>query len=307
MRPGELRLGYTAFSGTTPFHCIRFVFLLEFSRSSETITHVLGEGSPVAVVVWLGRKTIDGYTYLSDLVALAYLSLRELAMPARQGRGEALRVITRQILFTGVDALPVVSAIALMLGLIIITQAGTQLPKVGAGALVGNIIVVVVIRELGPLLTAFIVVGRSGTAITTELGNMRVGQEVAALELMGVRVTRFIVMPRLVGMVLSMVCLTLYFDAVAVLGGFVVAKAKLTVPFEVFAQAVTHSLSLTDVAVTAVKSVLFGAAVATICCHHGLAVRSSYTEVPQQATRAMINSVTMCLILDILVTVAAYF
>ncbi|MEK6618439.1 MAG: ABC transporter permease, partial [Nitrospirota bacterium] len=97
----------------------------------------------MAVVVWLGRKTIDGYTYLSDLAALAYLSLRELAMPARQGRGEALRVITRQILFTGVDALPVVSAIALMLGLIIITQAGTQLPKVGAGALVGNIIVVV--------------------------------------------------------------------------------------------------------------------------------------------------------------------
>ena len=261
----------------------------------------------MAVVAWLGQRTIDGYTYLVDLTGLVYLSLRELVTPGRQGRGEALRVITRQILFTGLDALPVVSAIALMLGFIIITQAGTQLPKVGAGALLGNIIVVVVIRELGPLLTAFIVVGRSGTAIATELGNMRVGQEVAALELMGVRVTRLIVMPRLVGMVIAMVCLTLYFDAVAVLGGFVVAKAELTVPFEVFAQAVTHSLSLMDVVVTAVKSVLFGMAVATICCDHGLSVRSSYTEVPQQTTRAMINSVTICLILDILVTVTAYF
>ncbi|MBI4400737.1 MAG: ABC transporter permease [Nitrospirae bacterium] len=261
----------------------------------------------MAVVGWLGQKTIDGYTYLADLSALVVQSFRELVTPSRQGRGEAFRVIIRQILFTGVDALPVVSAIALMVGIIIITQAGTQLPRVGAGGLVGNIIVVVVIRELGPLLTAFIVVGRSGTAITTELGNMRVGQEVAALELMGIRVTRFIVMPRLVGMVLSMVCLTLYFDAVAVLGGFVVAKIKLTVPFAVFAQAVTQSLSFADVAVTAIKGVLFGTAVAAICSYHGLSVRSSYTEVPQQTTRAMINSVTICLLLDILVTVTVYF
>lgn len=258
-------------------------------------------------IVWVGRKAIEGYTYLVDLAALVVISLRELANPGRQGRVEAVRVITRQLLFTGVDALPVVSAIALMIGLIIITQAGTQLPKVGAGDMVGNIIVVVVIRELGPLLTAFIVVGRSGTAITTELGNMKVGQEVTALELMGISVARFIVMPRLVGMILAMICLTLYFDAVAVLGGFVVAKAKLTVPFEQFAHAITQSLSLIDVFVTATKGALFGTAVAAICCHHGLSVQSSYTEVPQQTTRAMINSVTICLVLDIFVTVAAYF
>lgn len=256
---------------------------------------------------WLGRQAMAAYAYVADLATLVVLSLAELLARGRQGRGEAFRVITRQILFTGVDALPVVSAIALMIGLIIITQAGTQLPKVGAGDMVGNIIVVVVIRELGPLLTAFIVVGRSGTAIATELGNMKVGQEVTALELMGISVVRFIVMPRVVGMIMAMVCLTLYFDAVAVLGGFVVAKFKLTVPFTQFAQAITQSLSLTDMIVTATKGVVFGTAVAAICCHHGLSVRSSYTEVPQQTTRAMINSVTVCLILDILVTVGAYF
>jgi phospholipid/cholesterol/gamma-HCH transport system permease protein len=270
---------------------------------SQGTEQVAGQGA----LDWVGRKAIDAYSYVADLGALVYVALRELARPSPQGRGEAFRVIARQLLFTGVDALPVVSAIALMLGLIIITQAGTQLPKVGAGDLVGNIIVVVVIRELGPLLTAFIVVGRSGTAITTELGNMRVGQEVTALELMGISVTRFIVMPRLVGMILSMICLTLYFDTVAVLGGFVVAKVKLTVPFVAFAHAVTQSLSLTDVIVTAAKGMLFGTAVAAICCHHGLSVQSSYTEVPQQTTKAMINSVTICLLLDILVTVTAYF
>lgn len=263
--------------------------------------------SPAGVVGWLGRKTLAGYSYLAGLATLVFLAVWDLVAPTRQGRGEAARIIARQILFTGVDALPVVSAIALMLGIIIITQAGTQLPKVGAGGLVGTIIVVVVIRELGPLLTAFIVVGRSGTAITTELGNMRVGQEVTALELMGVRVTRFVVMPRLVGVILSMVCLTLYFDAVAVLGGFIVAKIKLTVPFEVFGQAIAESLSLEDVILTAVKSILFGTAIAAICCQHGLSVRTSSTEVPQQVTKAMINSVTVCLVMDILITVAVYF
>lgn len=262
---------------------------------------------PGAVIAWVGRKVMAWYAYIADLMALVYLSLRELTNPVARVRRTASGVILRQILFTGVDALPVMSAIALMVGIIIITQAGTQLPKVGAGDQIGNIIVVTVIRELGPLLTMFIVVGRSGSAITTELGYMRVGQEITALELMGVQVTRFIVMPRMMGMILSMICLTLYFDTVAVLGGFVVAKLKLTVPFAAFAKAVTHSLSVTDLVVTATKGVLFGMAVAAICCHHGLSVRSSFTEVPQQTTRAMINSLKICLVLDIVVTVTAYF
>ena len=78
-------------------------------------------------------------------------------------------------------------------------------------------------------------------------------------------------------------------------------------PFAAFAKAVTQSLSVTDLVVTATKGVLFGMAVASICCHHGLSVRSSYTEVPQQTTRAMINSLKICLVLDIVVTVTAYF
>jgi phospholipid/cholesterol/gamma-HCH transport system permease protein len=260
-----------------------------------------------AVPGWIGAKVLAALGYVADLGSVVTQSIWDLLSPGRKGRGEAFRVITKQILFTGVDAFPVVSGIALMLGIIIITQAGTQLPKLGAGGLIGNIIVVVVIREMGPLLTAFIVVGRSGTAITTELGNMRVGREVLALELMGIRVTRYIVMPRMVGMVLSMICLTLYFDAVCVLGGFFVAKIVLTVPFDAFAQGVAKSLSLIDIVVTFVKAATFGTAVAAICSYHGLCVRASYTEVPQQTTRAMINSLTICLLLDIVITLAAYF
>ncbi len=258
-------------------------------------------------VALLGQTVIGWFNYVADLIALIVLAFRDLVVMRREGRVATSGVVARQILFTGVDALPVMSAIALMIGVIVITQAGTQLPKVGAGAQIGTIIVVTVIRELGPLLTMFIVVGRSGSAITTELGYMSVRREIAALELMGVSVSRFIVMPRMIGMILSMICLTLYFDMVAVLGGFILARIKMTVPFAAFGTAVAKSLEVTDLVVTATKGTLFGAAVAAICCHHGLSVKESMTEIPQQTTRAMINCLKICLVLDIIVTAIAYF
>lgn len=263
-------------------------------------------GSSQRMIEWVGRKTIAGYTYLTALATLAAQAFLDFLLPAKQGRRQSLLILIRQILFTGVDALPVTTVIALMVGIIIITQAGTQLPKLGAGGLVGGIIVVTVIRELGPLLTAFIVVGRSGTAIATELGNMSVTREVVALRLMGIPISTFVIMPRMVGMVLSMICLTLYFDVVAVLGGYLVAHAQLTIPFYAFVEGVIKALSSADVALTVLKGLLFGSAVAAICCHHGLSVRSSFTEVPQQTTRAMINSFVLCLLIDVLVTVPLY-
>lgn len=258
------------------------------------------------MIAWTGRKTVEGVAYAADILFLGYLAFKELLSPSRRGRGEAFRVIARQILFTGVDALPVVGAIALMLGLIVIIQAGLALPQVGAGEFMAHVVVVALVRELGPLLTAFIVVWRSGTAMCTELGNMRVGREIDALEAMGISVVRFLVMPRVVGAVVSIVCLTVYFDLVAIIGGFLVAKVALTIPFLVYLTEIEKALSVADVLITLIKSALFGLTIAVICCHHGLAVAGAVTEVPQQNSRAMLNTVAACLVLDIIVSVGFY-
>ena len=258
------------------------------------------------MIAWTGRKTVEGLEFVAAVLVLGFSAVRELFSPARRGRGEVFRVITRQILFTGVDALPVVGAIAMMLGLIIIIQAGTTLPQVGAGAFLAKIIELTVVRELGPLLTAFIVIWRSGTAICTELGNMQVGQEIAALDAMGISLVRFLVMPRVAGMIVAMVCLTIYFDLIAIVGGFLVAKVHLTIPIQVYLEEIEEALSASDVLITVIKSVLFGFAIAVICCHHGLSVVSSTTEVPQQTTRAMLNTVTVCMVIDIIVSVWVY-
>ncbi len=244
--------------------------------------------------------------YASEVLYLGYLASKEIFAASPRKRGETYRIIARQVIFTGVDALPPVTFIALMVGLLVIIQAGTTLPHVGASGLLAQIIVLTIVRELGPLITAFIVVWRSGTAISTELGNMRVGKESTALEAMGINVTRFIVMPRLIGAIIAMICLTVYFDLVAVVGGFLVAKTKLTIPLAVYLEDIGNALSLADILITLIKAVLFGFTIAVICSHHGLSVEGSPTEVPQQTTRAMLNTVTICLVFDIIVTVGFY-
>jgi phospholipid/cholesterol/gamma-HCH transport system permease protein len=135
---------------------------------------------------------------------------------------------------------------------------------------------------------------------------MQVGQEIAALEAMGINVVRFLVMPRMVGAIVAVLCLTIYFDLVAILGGFLVAKVKLTIPVAVYLEEVGKALTIADVLITVIKGSLFGLVTAVICCHHGLSVGSTVTQVPQQTTRAMLNTVTACLVLDIIVSVAFY-
>ena len=110
----------------------------------------------------------------------------------------------------------------------------------------------------------------------------------------------------MVGAIVAITCLTVLFDLVAVIGGFLVAKMSLTIPFLVYLGEIEQALSIADVAITVVKSALFGLTIAMICCHHGLAVVGSSTEVPQQNSRAMLNTVAACLVVDIIVSVGFY-
>ncbi len=209
------------------------------------------------------------------------------------------RVMSQQLVVTGLDALSMVATVALLLGSVMIIQVGSNLHTVGAEDRLGTMMVVVLIRELGPLLTAFVVIGRSGAAMCTELGDLRVGMQIKALHAMGVRILAFVVLPRMIAVVLAMIFLTIYFDFIAVMGGIAVAKFTLGVPFAVFLDTLERSIGLTDVLVTAMKGGLFGVAVAAICCHHGLSVQYSATEVPQATIRAILGSVTVCVLLDL--------
>ncbi len=168
-----------------------------------------------------------------DVTGLFYDILTVLFVGGRQGIASSFKQIVSQVLFTGVEAFWLVGVIGLLCGITIIIQAMTNMPKFGVGEYFGNILIIVVIRELGPFFTSLVVVGRSGSALATYIGNMRVSKELSALEVMGIDPVHFIVMPAFVGMVISMVCLSVYFDIIAIIGGYFIAQVKVSDPVQV--------------------------------------------------------------------------
>src|SRR3989338_2354507 len=225
-----------------------------------------------------------------------------------RGKSDKLvwNVIFQQILFTGVEAMKVVTIIALLLGFVTIIQTVTQLPKVGGEALIGKMLVLVVVRELGPMLTAFIIIGRSGTAIAIEIGNMIVNHEIEAIEMMGINPLRFIVLPRLIGVTIAVACLSLYFTIVALFGGFLFSKFFTFYPFPVFLDHLGSAFGVWDLTVNIMKCTLFGVIVAAICCYRGFTVKFSSTEVPQVTTKAVVGSIYVCFLINAVITAFFY-
>jgi phospholipid/cholesterol/gamma-HCH transport system permease protein len=208
-------------------------------------------------------------------------------------------IIRFQIHRAGVCLLPIVSFIALALGLVIIGQTVSLLSRVGATNYAGIIMVTVVVRELGPLIAALLVLARVGTAIVIELGTARALGEVEALEALGIDPIHYLVVPRVVGLAVSVFALTIYLILIALFSGYLFAFLQ-DVPLrpgDYFSQ-LAGSLRWEDFALLAVKTVSFGVIIATVTCYHGLAKPLQLDEVAQATTRAVVESVVVCILLD---------
>ncbi len=215
-----------------------------------------------------------------------------------------LRVLINQIRFTALQAIVLVTFLAAILAFLVISQSIRQLGRFGAIDNLGTIMVVAVIRELGPLLTALIVVSRSGTAIAAEMATNRVMGEVTALEAMGIDPYIYLVLPRMLGAIVSVATLMVVFDAVALTSGFV-AAANSGMSFTRYTGIVLKTLSAGDVWLTLAKGVFFGAAVALFCSYHGLAVKAGPTEIPQAVTRGVVATIVAIFVMSAVFVVVA--
>lgn len=254
----------------------------------------------------LGRAVRRFLEVRGDLAWLVGRSLRDL-LGLDLKRAPVLREqMVLQVRFTGMEALLLVSAVGLGLGAVTVIQAFTQLSALGAERYLGPLLVLIVIRELGPLLAAILVIGRSGTAIAAELASMQLNGEVAALEAFGVNPHQYLMLPRALGMILSLFALLCCFDAAALAGGFLVAKLKFGLPLQAFLDAIAGTLVNADLALTALKAFLFGGAIAYHAAYCGLAVRHSSTEIPQAVTRAVVASLGVIFFFDGLIAALVY-
>ena len=244
-------------------------------------------GAALSLVDGVGRRLVAAVAYTVEVFLLAYLAFRAVAFDRAQGLRAVLRVVSAQIFFTGWQALPLVTVLALAAGGIVVMQASAQLSLIGNADMVGNLMIVVIVREVGPLLTALLVIARSGTAVASELGNMRVGREIEALESLGIDPLSFIVFPRLVGGVISVLCLAFYFDVIALFGGFALTRLLHDMPFEFYAASLARAFGPQDAALFFLKNGFSGVIIFLVACRQGLSVKQSSHEVPNATTTAV--------------------
>ena len=256
---------------------------------------------PKSYTDWLGHKLLLLLLTIQGLGAFALITLGVILKKFGVQRSVMQPLIRHEINRAGVSLLPMFFFIALALGFLVIGQTVSALAKVGATSYLGSTMVIVIVRELGPLLTAVLVLARVGTANVIELGTARALGEVEALEALGIDPVHYLIVPRVIGMALGIFSLTIYLIIGALVSGYLFAflqDVPLT-PGDYFRQ-IAEALGWLDFALLALKTVAFGFFIAIVTCYHGLAQPLRLEEVSRVAVRAVTQGIVVCVLIDAL-------
>jgi phospholipid/cholesterol/gamma-HCH transport system permease protein len=205
----------------------------------------------------------------------------------------------------GADGLPIVALISFLLGMILAFQSAVPMKRFGAEIFVADLIGLAMLRELGPLMTAILIAGRSGAAFAAEIGTMRVNQEVDALETMGLNPVRFLVTPRIIAAVAMVPLLTLFSDLMGLVGGALTMQS-FSIPIVTFLKEVDSAVNITDFFAGFIKSFVFAVLVAGIGCLRGLQTKAGASAVGDSATRAVVSGIILLVVVDGLFALAYY-
>ncbi|MEM7583195.1 MAG: ABC transporter permease [Acidobacteriota bacterium] len=223
-------------------------------------------------------------------------------------RGEPLRLSEslREVHRAGNESLSLVALISVLVGMILAMQSAYQLQQMGAERLVAQLVAVSVTRELAPLLTAILVAGRVGSAISAELGTMKVSQEIDALTVMGIDPIGALVVPRLIGLMVAVPCLTLFADLLGILGGCAIATTLLGQSVSGYLLDSMNALALEDLWGSVLKAFTFGSIIGLVSCHQGLETRGGSGEVGRSTTASVVRSIVAIIIADLIITALLY-
>jgi phospholipid/cholesterol/gamma-HCH transport system permease protein len=249
----------------------------------------------------LGRKLFLFLLTVQGLGAFALITAGVVLKKFRVARNVIWPRIRQEIVRAGVGLLPMFLFLALALGFLVVGQTVSWLTRFGANQYIGTVMVIVVVRELGPLLAAMLVLTRVGTANVIELGTARATGEVEALEALGIDPVHYLIVPRVIGMAVGVFSLTVYLIIGALVSGYLWAflqDVPLT-PGDYFKQ-LAESLGWLDFVLLALKTVAFGFFIAVVTCYHGLAQPLRLTQVSQVAVRAVTQGIIVCVLIDAL-------
>jgi phospholipid/cholesterol/gamma-HCH transport system permease protein len=244
----------------------------------------------------IGVSIFGLFRYLVYLADLFYLSIKVVWTERGLGQRDFLRQIMLQVYFTGVQAAGPIVVLGLAVGVFAIVEGVGGLGSISGAEGLGQMVTIVVLREVGPLLTGGVIIVRSVTAIASELGVMRFRREIEALEVMGISPVRQLVTPRLFGGLFSVLSLNVLFAATALVGGFLIARLLVSIPADLFFSAVVSAIEPADLIAFALKIVIGGLGVFLIACYHGMSVGRDPTEVPVAVSKASLNALVFLVV-----------
>ena len=246
----------------------------------------------------VGRKVFEMAggirRYIGFLGAIVVTFLGIIRHPSRF----RVRALVRQMEMVGVNALPIIGLMSFLIGIVIAQQGAVQLQQFGAEAFTVNLVGRITLRELGVLMTAIMVAGRSGSAFAAQLGTMKLTEEVDAMRTIGVSPMEALIIPRILAAVLMMPLLGFYASVVAIIGGAVIGDAMLGIPFLTFLARVQEVVPTQDFWVGMIKAPVFGLIIALSGCYQGLQVRGNAEEVGSRTTMAVVQAIFLVIVLD---------
>lgn len=251
-----------------------------------------------------GGRVLSVLEFWGNILSMVGLSLRSAVFERSHAVRATLRVIAAQTYFTGAQAMTLIFIVAFSTGSVLVFYTANQANPFSGGDLSSALLYVIVGRELGPMITGFIVIARSGTAVASELGNMRANGETDALKVMAIDPLSFIVFPRMVAGIVSVVCLVLYFDFIALLGGFITSNFLTEIPMSMFITNFINQVTVEDILIVLLKGFLMGATIFAVSSYQGLQVRKSHHEVPQVTIKAVVVNIISITFLNFLLTAA---
>ncbi len=249
----------------------------------------------------VGGATGRSIAYVGGLAEISAQALRLLVLSPLK-RSRMLQRAIHEAMAAGVGAVPIISLIGFFVGVIIALQGAYELQRLGAMQLVASLVAIAITRELGPLITAIVVIGRSGSAFAAEIGTMRVTEELDALQTMALDPVAFLVVPKFLAMALMLPCLAIWADLMGVLGGALFGVVGGGYTFGSYMIATRDALLLRDITSGVVKGLVFGMLITAVGCQEGFSTGLGAEEVGRSTTSAVVISILLVIVIDLIFT-----
>ncbi len=261
-------------------------------------------GLPYEWVVTVGSLSLRLWRHIVDFTGLIGQLILDIGNVARAPREGPWRETSANLYKSGVRAMPVTALVGFLIGIVLSYLSALQLKNFGADIFIVNILGMGIIRELGPVLVAVLVAGRSGSAMTAQLGVMRVTEEIDALATMGVSRSLRLVFPKVAALALAMPLLVLWTSAIALMGGMVSAQFQLDISYGFFIETLPKVVPVANLYIALAKGVTFGIFVALVACHFGLRVRPNTESLSSNTTASVVSSITVVILVDAVFAIA---